>query len=72
MCYEIDLGEDPLFILRRMAVFASEDIGNADPRALQMVMACKEAVHFVGMPEGRINLSQVVIYLSLAPSKVAK
>jgi putative ATPase len=60
-------GEDPFFILRRMAVFASEDIGNADPRALQMVMSCKEAVHFVGMPEGRINLSQVVIYLSLAP-----
>jgi len=44
-------GEDPLFIARRLCILASEDIGNADPRALQVAMAVKDAVHFVGLPE---------------------
>ena len=53
-------GEDPLFIVRRLVILASEDIGNADPRALQIAIAAKEAVDFVGMPECRINLGQAV------------
>ena len=60
-------GEDPVFIVRRMIVFASEDIGNADPRALLMSIACLQAVEAVGMPEARINLSQVVCYLASCP-----
>ncbi len=60
-------GEDPLFIARRLVIFASEDIGIADPRALTLAIAAKDAVHFVGLPEGRISLSQAVIYLALAP-----
>lgn len=59
-------GEDPLFIARRLVIFASEDIGNADPRALQIALGVKEAVDFVGMPEARINLAQAVTYLALA------
>lgn len=64
-------GEDPLFICRRMVIFASEDIGNADPRALQMAIAVKEAVDFIGMPEARINLGHGVTYLALAPKSNA-
>jgi len=64
-------GEDPLFIARRMVIFASEDIGNADPRALQIAMAAKEAVDFVGMPEAVINLSHAVTYLATAPKSNA-
>ncbi|MEN9724334.1 MAG: hypothetical protein RJB38_2320 [Pseudomonadota bacterium] len=64
-------GEDPLFITRRLVIFASEDIGNADPRALQLAIAAKEAVDFVGMPEARIPLGQVVTYLALAPKSRA-
>ncbi|MFO7765577.1 MAG: replication-associated recombination protein A [Pelovirga sp.] len=64
-------GEDPLFIIRRMVVFASEDIGNADPRALQLAMAAQQAVHFVGMPEARITLAQAVTYLATAPKSNA-
>jgi putative ATPase len=67
----IEGGEDPLFIARRMVVFASEDIGNADPRALQIALAVQQAVHFVGMPEGRINLAQAVTYLATAPKSNA-
>lgn len=67
----LDAGEDPLFIVRRMVVFASEDIGNADPRALQLVMATQQAVHFVGMPEARICLAQAVTYLASAPKSNA-
>lgn len=59
-------GEDPKFIARRMIVFASEDIGNADPRALQLAMAAAYAVEFVGLPECRINLSQAATYLAVA------
>ena len=64
-------GEDPKFICRRLIVLASEDIGNADPRALQIAVAVKEAVHFIGMPEARINLAQAVTYLACAPKSNA-
>lgn len=60
----IEGGEDPLFIVRRMIIFASEDIGNADPRALMIATSVKEALEMIGMPEGRITLSQGVIYLA--------
>ncbi len=61
----IEAGEDPLFIWRRMIIFASEDIGNADPRALLMATNGLRAFECIGLPEGRITLSQVVLYLSL-------
>jgi putative ATPase len=67
----IEAGEDPLFIARRMIIFASEDIGNADPHALQVAVAAKDAVHFVGLPEGRIPLAQAVTYLASAPKSNA-
>ena len=67
----IEAGEDPLFIARRMIIFAAEDIGNADPRALQVAVAAKDAVHFVGLPEGRIPLAQAVTYLATAPKSNA-
>lgn len=63
----IEAGEDPLFIARRMVIFASEDIGNADPRAIGVAIAVKDAVDFIGMPEGWIPLAQGVTYLSTAP-----
>lgn len=63
----VEAGEDPLFIARRMVIFASEDIGNADPRALGVAIAVKDAVDFVGMPEGWIPLAQGVTYLATAP-----
>ncbi len=61
----IEGGEDPLFILRRLIIFASEDVGNADPRALLMAVSALRAFEVVGFPEGRITLSQIVLYLSL-------
>jgi putative ATPase len=64
-------GEDPKFVARRMIVFASEDVGNADATALLVAVAASRAVEFVGMPECRINLSQAVIYLALAPKSNA-
>jgi putative ATPase len=67
----LEAGEDPLFIARRMVIFAAEDIGNADPRALQIAVAVKEAFHFVGLPEGRIPLAQAVTYLASAPKSNA-
>ncbi len=67
----IEAGEDPLFIARRMIIFAAEDIGNADPQALQVAVAAKDAVHFVGLPEGRIPLAQVTTYLATAPKSNA-
>lgn len=60
-------GEDPKFVARRLVIFASEDIGNADPNALTLAVSCQQAVHFVGLPECQYNLAQTVIYLSLAP-----
>ena len=67
----IEAGEDPLFIARRIVIFAAEDIGNADPRALQLAVATQQAVHFIGMPEGRIPLAQAVTYLATAPKSNA-
>ena len=67
----LDAGEDPLFIARRMIIFASEDVGNADPAALQLAVAVKDAFHFVGMPEGWIPLAQGVAYLACAPKSNA-
>jgi putative ATPase len=64
-------GEDPKFVARRMIVFASEDVGNADPQALQIAVAATRAVEFVGLPECRINLSQAVVYLARAPKSNA-
>nr|WP_277995620.1 replication-associated recombination protein A [Desulfitibacter alkalitolerans] len=63
----LDAGEDPRFIARRMIVHASEDIGMADPQALQIAVAAFNALEFVGMPEARINLAQAAIHLALAP-----
>lgn len=60
-------GEDPKFIARRMVIFASEDVGNADPQALPLAMAAAQALDYVGLPEARINLSQAATYLALAP-----
>jgi putative ATPase len=67
----LEAGEDPLFIARRMIILASEDIGNADPHALLVAVAAKEAFHFVGLPEGFLPLAQAVIYLSSAPKSNA-
>ena len=63
----LEAGEDPLYIARRLIRFASEDVGLADPQALPLAGAAYEACHFIGMPECSVNLSQTVIYLSLAP-----
>ena len=60
-------GEDARFIARRMVILASEDIGNADPRALLVAVAAAQAVEHVGLPEARLNLSQAAIYLARAP-----
>ena len=67
----LEAGEDPLFIARRMVIFAAEDVGNADPQALQVAIAAKDAVHFVGLPEGKIPLAQAVTYLASAPKSNA-
>src|SRR5439155_13903385 len=64
-------GEDPLYIARRLVRAASEDVGNADPQALVFAMAVKEAVHFVGMPEGGLALAQLAVYLAAAPKSNA-
>jgi putative ATPase len=67
----LEAGEDPLFLARRMVIFASEDVGNADPTALSVALGAKEAVHFVGLPEAALNLSQAVTYLASAPKSNA-
>ncbi|MDH7498876.1 MAG: replication-associated recombination protein A [candidate division NC10 bacterium] len=64
-------GEDPLYLARRMIRFASEDIGNADPAALQVAIAAKEAYHFLGSPEGELALAQCAVYLATAPKSNA-
>ena len=63
----IESGEDPLFIARRLLILASEDIGLADPQALTVAVAAQQAVHFIGMPEGRIPLAEATVYLATAP-----
>jgi putative ATPase len=67
----VEAGEDPLYIARRLVRFASEDIGNADPQALAIAVAAKDAVHFIGMPEGNTALAQAAIYLAIAPKSNA-
>ncbi len=67
----IDAGEDPRFIARRLAILASEDIGNADPRGIMVAQACWELVERIGMPEARITLAQCTAYLALAPKSNA-
>ncbi len=67
----IEAGEDPRFIARRLIVHASEDVGMADPTALQAAVAAAQAVEFVGLPEARLNLAQAVIHISLAPKSNA-
>jgi putative ATPase len=67
----LEAGEDPLFIARRMVIFAAEDVGNAEPQALQIAVAAKDAVHFVGLPEGRIPLAQAATFLATAPKSNA-
>ncbi len=67
----VEAGEDPLYIARRLVRFASEDIGNADPQALIVAVAAKDAVHFIGMPEGNAALAQAAIYLATAPKSNA-
>jgi putative ATPase len=67
----LDAGEDPLFIARRLIILASEDIGNADPHGLMMAVSAFQAVHAIGMPEGRIVLAQATTYLACAPKSNA-
>jgi putative ATPase len=63
----LEAGEDPLYIVRRLIRFASEDVGMADPQALVVCVAAQQAVHFIGMPEGNLALAQAVVYLATAP-----
>ena len=67
----VEAGEDAKYIARRLIRFASEDIGNADPQALTIAVAAKDAVHFIGMPEGNTALAQAAIYLATAPKSNA-
>ena len=67
----LEAGEDPMYVARRLVRFASEDIGNADPRALEITLAAKDAVHFLGMPEANTALAQAVTYLAAAPKSNA-
>jgi putative ATPase len=67
----VEGGEDPLYIARRLVRFASEDIGLADPAALTQALAARDAVHFIGLPEGTLALAQAVVYLALSPKSNA-
>ena len=67
----LEAGEDPLYVARRVVRFASEDVGLADPRALELAVAAYQACHFLGMPECNVHLTQAVVYLSLAPKSNA-
>lgn len=67
----LEAGEDPLFVARRLVIFAAEDIGTAEPQALGVAVAAKDAVHFVGLPEGRIPLAAATAYLATAPKSNA-
>jgi putative ATPase len=67
----LEAGEDPRFVARRMVIFASEDVGLADPRALQVAVAAADAVEYVGLPEVQLNLAEAAIYLALAPKSNA-
>jgi putative ATPase len=67
----LEAGEDPLYVARRVTRFASEDIGLADPRALEIAIAAYQACHFIGMPECSVHLTEAVVYMSLAPKSNA-
>ena len=67
----LEAGEDPLYIARRVTRFASEDVGLADPRALEIAVAAYQACHFIGMPECSVHLTEAVVYMSLAPKSNA-
>jgi putative ATPase len=67
----LEAGEDPLYIVRRMVRFASEDIGNADPLALTVALSAMQAFHFIGSPEGELALAQAAVYLATAPKSNA-
>jgi len=67
----LEAGEDPLYIARRVTRFASEDVGLADPRALEIAVAAYHACHFIGMPECSVHLTEAVVYMSLAPKSNA-
>ena len=71
MARMLDAGEDPRFIARRMVIFASEDVGNADPLALQVAVAAHQALEFAGLPEAKLNLAQAAVYLAIAPKSNA-
>ena len=67
----LEAGEDPLYIARRVTRFASEDVGLADPKALEIAVAAYQACHFIGMPECTVHLTQAVVYMSMAPKSNA-
>ncbi|MBA2565194.1 MAG: replication-associated recombination protein A [Gemmatimonadetes bacterium] len=67
----LEAGEDPLYVARRMVRFASEDVGLADPRALSLAVAARDAVHFIGLPEGELALAEAAVYLATAPKSNA-
>src|SRR5262245_27882133 len=67
----IEAGDDPLFVLRRMLIFAAEDVGLADPRAMEVVAAADHAFQRVGLPEGLIPIATAVTYLAVAPKSKA-
>ena len=67
----LEAGEDPLYVARRVVRMAVEDIGLADPNALSLCMAARDAVDFIGMPEGNLALAQAVVYLAVAPKSNA-
>ena len=67
----LEAGEDPLYVARRVTRFASEDIGLADPRALEIAVAAYQACHFIGMPECTVHLTQAVVYMAMAPKSNA-
>jgi len=67
MARMIERGDDPLYVVRRLVRFATEDVGLADPQALNLAMSAQQAVHFLGMPEGKLALAELTVYLALAP-----
>src|SRR5579859_2446680 len=67
MARMLEAGEDPLFVARRLVILAAEDVGLADPQALQVAMAAQQAAHFIGMPEAVLPLTEAALYLALAP-----
>jgi putative ATPase len=67
----LEAGEDPLYVARRLVRFASEDVGNADPQALVVAVAARDAAHFLGMPEANTALAQAAAYLATAPKSNA-